>query len=158
MASLIKQLSTQTSTSLPDETRKLYNKLQREEKRKPNFEELYSVFLATCGKFSRVFLVFDALDEYDQDTSGRGYLLRSFQRLLEEKQQISIFLTSQPYPEDTQRYLHHAPKVEISAHQEDIGIYIEKKIGENARAKRLIEQSKCKNKIICKLAECAKGT
>ncbi|KAI5846365.1 hypothetical protein DFP73DRAFT_387213 [Morchella snyderi] len=101
MASLIKQLSTQTSTSLPDETRKLYNKLKREE-REPDFEELYRVFLATCGKFSRVFLVFDALDECDQD-GGQGYLLRSLQHLLEEKQQISIFLTSQPYPEDIQR-------------------------------------------------------
>lgn len=154
MGSLIKQLSTQ-ALSFPDEIRELYSNSQRE-RRRPNLEELYRVFLTICATFSRVFLVFDALDEWDQD-DGRVYLLTLFQRLL-GGHQIRIFLTSRPYSEDIQRYFNHAPKVEISAHQEDIGIYISKKVGENARAGRLIRQGKCENKIFFKLAECAKGT
>lgn len=70
---------------------------------------------------------------------------------------IRLFLTSREHPEDIQDSLQSSPKVELSAKNEDIKIYIEQKIDENPRARRLISQGNCKDRIIEQLQQSANG-
>lgn len=156
LATLIKQLASQVSHSescLAPEIEKLYNTLQPKEK-KPTWEELYTTLLAISKKFNRVFLVFDALDECGQDDQ-RKHLLPLLHLLAGHG--ISLFVTSRPHPEDIQYFLLKAPKIELSAKEEDIRVYIQQRIHENPRAKRLVGEGKCKDKLISELANCAKG-
>lgn len=146
LASLVKQLNCQLSY-LPMEIELLRKIIT------PSDEDLYSAFLATLKVFSRAFLVFDALDECSLDQ--RKALLPLFHRL--EKVGISVFVTSRPHPEDIQSSFQDVAKVKLSAKQEDIEIYIEQKIDEDPRAKRIVGQGKCKDMIISALQDCAKG-
>lgn len=152
LASLVKQLLGQL-THLPSYAENLYNKLESQGKR-PNLEELYSVLVSTMPEFGQVFFVFDALDECSQKKQRKG-LLPLFQRM--GKHGIHLFITSRDYPEDIQDSLRDAARVELSANEQDIKYFIEQKIEENSRAKRLVKQGKLKDIIISDLTECAKG-
>lgn len=152
ISSLIKQLACQTS-KLPPEIEALYDKEMKEDK-KPTFGELYSALLATTNLLQRVFFVFDALDECNPDTQRRD-LLPLFHRMAGDGN--NIFMTSRPHPEDVQISLGGGLKIELSAHEQDIRSYIEEKINQHPRAKRLVRQGECKEKIISELVDCAKG-
>lgn len=154
IASLAKQLAAQTTDpSLPTEIERLYEKLERQEK-KPSTEELFGALLGTFKSFSQVFLVFDALDECNQDSQRRG-LLPLFHRMGQSG--ANIFLTSRQHPEDIQQSFYDIPKLELSAQKEDIEIYIRQKIEENPRASRLIQRAKCHDRIVSELIDCAQG-
>lgn len=112
------------------------------------------MFIIVSKQFSRVFLIFDALDECDQK-SQRREILSFFHRL--EKHGVSMLLISRPHPEDIQISPEKAAKIEISAHADDIRAYIGKVIEENLRAQRLVKQGKCKDLIVSGLVDCAKG-
>lgn len=152
LASLVKQLATQIE-ALPVEIETLHDKLEGS-RRKPKFEELYTALVATFKSFSRVFLVFDALDECHQSNQRRE-LLPFFHRM--EKSGANIFITSRQYPEDIRESFRDVPKIEISARKEDIEAHIRYKIEENGRAKRLIQQAQCQDKIISEVIDCANG-
>lgn len=154
ISSLVKQLYTQ-APSLNADLEGLYDRLVPKNK-SPTFEELYTALVAIFKSFAQVFFVFDALDECHQENQ-REDLLPFFHQLLNDG--ANIFLTSRPHPEDIQEALNEygASKIELSAREEDIGTYIEAKIERNARAKRLVRQGRCKDRIISELADCAKG-
>lgn len=152
LASLIRQLATQIPHSV-EEVEILYDRLG-EKDMKPTFQEKYTALVATFKWFSRVFFVFDALDECHQENQ-RDELLPLFQRLCEDG--ASIFLTSRPHPEDIQIHLSEVAKIELSAQDGDIECYVEAKINKNPRARRLVQQSGCRDKIISELKDCANG-
>lgn len=152
LASLIKQLAGQLP-KLPGAVELLYDKLDGQGKR-PTLKDLYTALLAVRDSFFHVFLIFDALDECDQE-KRRKELIPIFKRMA--KDGIHIFLTSRPHPEDIQNFLAEAAKIEISAQEGDIRTYIEETIDKNRRARRLVQESKCKEKIIKELINCAKG-
>lgn len=116
--------------------------------------ELYSVLLAISKYFKQLFFVFDALDECDPQNQ-RKELLPLFQQLAADR--FSVFLTSRPHPEDIQDSLYSVAKIELSAQEEDIVTYVREKINGNPRAKRLIRQGKCEDRIIRELVACAEG-
>lgn len=154
LTSLVKQLAYKLPSSSIDEIEKLYQTLQAEKPpRTPTFKELYTVFIAMSKSFDRVFLVFDALDECDPDNQRKD-LLPLFHNLAKV---LSLFVASRPHPEDIQDSLHDAAQIELSANEEDIEIYIRQRINDSPRAKRLVGQAQCKDKIISDLADCAKG-
>lgn len=153
LANLVKKLAYK-KPSLPAELERLYDTLQPQNKR-PGFAELYTALLKTSKAFNRVFLVFDALDECNQDNQRRE-LLPLFHQLATHGTGINVFVTSRPHPEDIQTSLHGAAKIELSAKAEDISIYIQERIEENPRSKRLVGQA-CKGRIISELVDCAKG-
>lgn len=152
LASFLKQLAGQIP-SICKELEIFYDKLLAQQRR-PRFEELYTILLATIKSFSRVFLIFDALDECDQEDQ-RKELLPFFHRLANYG--ISVFLTSRPHPDDIHSSLHNATMIELSAKKEDIGSYIQQRIEDNPRAKRLVEQGNCKDRIVSELTESVKG-
>lgn len=117
-------------------------------------EDLYNALSALRPLFGQVFLIFDALNECDPETRRKG-LLPLFRRM--KVDHINIFLTSWPYSEDIQASLHDTMSVKLSAHTEDIGVYITEKIEEHPRARRLVKQGDCKDTIISKLVDCAGG-
>lgn len=154
LASLVKQLSIQKSGSdIPAEVEKLYDTLEPKSK-EPSLEELYETLVAISGSFTKVFIVPDALDECHQ-INQRKELLPLIHRLGQSG--INLFLTSRQYPVDIQDSFCNASKIEIVAHQEDLEIYIEEKIDDNPRAKKLVLKTKCKERIISELIECSKG-
>lgn len=135
LGSLLKQLACQVQ-NLPIEIEQLYDKLEPQGKR-PSAEELYTSLLTISTTFDRLFLVFDALDEYNPRTERRN-LLRMIHMMANEG--IKFFLTSRPYLEDIRASLHDAIKIELAATPEDITTYIREKINENPRAKHLIDR------------------
>lgn len=154
LASLVKQLAYQIP-DLPGAIEDLHNKREPEGKR-PTIEELYSVLLSTTKSFPHVFLLFDALDEYNQENK-RGELLELFHRMCEPGAGISVFLTSRPHPEDIQDSLRDATRIEILAKEDDIRTYIREKINKSPRAKRLVHQANLCETIISELVDCAQG-
>lgn len=154
LASLVKQLAYQIA-DLPAELEDLYSKRGHEGKR-PTGEELYATLLGTTNSFAKVFLVFDAVDEYSQeDLDQRGELLELFRRV--EEYGINIFLTSRPHPEDIQDSLGDATRIEILANKDDIRIYIQEKFNKSPRVKRLVMQSKLYDRAVSELIDCAQG-
>lgn len=151
LASLVKQLTYQT-LQLPVEIEQLHDTSQHDGKR-PTLEELYVALLVAFKSFSRVFLIFDALDEYNPEQ--RKELLPLMHRM--GKDGASLFLTSRDYPEDIRFSLCDVPQIKISVAADDIKCYIREKIQKNPRAKRLIQQGDCEDRIISELTECAEG-
>lgn len=102
-----------------------------------------------------MFLVFDALDECDQEKQ-RKVLLPLFHRMGEEGG-ASLFVTSRQYPEDIQESFRDTTKIGILAKDEDIRSYIQQQILENPRARRLVLQAGCEGEIVSGLVDCAQG-
>lgn len=153
LASILKQLICQIhDLGIPKEIGDLYDTLECR-KIKPTFERLYGILLVVIKSFPQTFVVCDALDECDQ--KSRRQLLQLFHRMA--KDCINLFITSRDYPEDIQDSLRDSVKLELLANDEDIASYIEQKIDENARAKRLITEGQVKGMIISELTKYAKG-
>lgn len=155
LASLVKQLLRQISY-LPTEIEALYDTLKTKDRR-PTLDELYSALLVAKECFPRVFLIFDALDECNPEKQ-RKPLLPLFHRM--GRDSMSLFLTSRPHPEDIRDSLtgyDDATSIELAAQDEDMVAYTQEKIKENPRAKRLIKQGKCQDRIISSLVDCAEG-
>lgn len=154
LSSLLKQLVSQLPLNYPTSTTVLYDRLRPQNKR-PTIEQLYTALIAASKLFPRVFLVFDALDECEP--GARTELLPLFKRM--GKDGISIFLTSRPHPEDIQDSLtiNGAVKIELLAQAEDVVFYIQERIEKNQRARRLVQQANCKERIISELVACAEG-
>lgn len=119
----------------------------------PRFKKLVDALLATLNLFSRTFFIFDALDECDERQQRRE-LLPLFHRLSENG--ASVFLTSRPYPCDIDVSLSLSRKMELSAKEEDITIYIEETIKAHSHASRLIH-NKLRDEVIHMLVDCCKG-
>lgn len=152
LSSLVKQLATGMA-QLPKDLEKLYSELEHRDA-KPSIQELYAILLSTFKSFDRVFLIFDALDECDQEAQ-RKELLPIFHRMRTDG--ASLFITSRQYPEDIQESFRTTPRIELSAQGEDITSYIQERIEENPRAKRLVLQGGCKDRIISEMIDCANG-
>lgn len=152
IASLVKQLAYRLQY-LPAEIEALYNRLVSGAK-KPTLEELYGVLLAVSKSFTQVFLIIDALDECDPDDQRKD-LLPLFHRI--GKSGVNLFLTSRQHPEDVQESFQNIAKIELSAKEEDIRIYVQQKIDGSSRARRLVRQGKIEDKIISELVNCANG-
>lgn len=153
LASLVRQLATQLAI-LPAEIETLYD-VQEARGKPPKFEELYTVLLAVFKFFDRVFLVFDALDECDIKPRGKEVL-----PLLHRMGSggARLFVTSRQYPEDIWESFHDtATMVEIVPTLEDVAVYIQRRIDEDPRAKRLVKQAKCGDRIVSDLTECSQG-
>lgn len=167
LASLIKQLVNQLST-LPIDLDRLHGRVVNSGKLMDSgspeeledlkkiltINDLYEVLVSTFGYFRRVFLVFDALDECAQRPQ-RNVLLPLFHRM--GKDGACLFLTSRRYPEDIQTSFCNVAKIELVAQDEDIRQYVQEKINENPRAKRLLSQANCEERIISELTGHANG-
>lgn len=151
LASLIKQLAYQIP-QLPAEIEQLHDELEPENKA-PTLERLYAALAVTFKSFDRIFLAFDALDEYN--LRQRGQLLPLMHKM--GKDGASLFLTSRDYLEDIQDSLRDVTRIKISATADDIRHYIQERIRNSPRTKRLVGQGNCEGRIITELTDCAGG-
>lgn len=152
LSSLVKQLACQTrSFSRLCDT--LLARLSTEQL-DPTLEKLCTNLVETAKSFDRAFIVLDGFDDCDELTQRNG-LLPIFHALA--KGNISVFLTSKLIPGDIQRSLRSAAKIDLSAKDEDIKIYIERTIDSNPRAKRLLKQSEYRDTFVSELTACAGG-
>ncbi|KAF8246554.1 hypothetical protein K440DRAFT_602223, partial [Wilcoxina mikolae CBS 423.85] len=152
LSSLVRQLSGQ-SGQLPKILEDLYDELKPKEKQ-PSLQSLYDAIVALSKQFPQVYIICDALDECDQQKQ-RTTLLPLFHQLGQNG--VNLFMTSRPYPEDIQDSFQDITTIELSANESDIRSYIRETINQNLRAKRLVQNAKCEERIISQLMDCAKG-
>lgn len=152
LASMVKQLLCQLRV-IPKEIEESYDIMDREHKR-PRLNDLYTMLLVVIKSFDQTFIVCDALDECDQDDQRRE-LLPLFHRM--GRDGMNVFLTSREHPEDIQDSLQGSARVELSAQAEDITSYVNQKIYDNPRARRLFAQGDLKARVISELTGHTKG-
>lgn len=151
LSSLVKQLASQVPY-LPLGVEKLYKKFGSN---KPSVGGLNDVLLEIPKPFDSTFIIVDALDECGKSSGQRREYFSLIQRLAQDD--IDVFLTSRPHPEDIQHAPRDAIRIELLANEEDIANYICEKIDKHPRASNLIEVGRCKERIISKLAKYAQG-
>lgn len=96
----------------------------RKKNQRPTENELHTALSEVLSLSSRVFLMFDALDECHNQ--NRHDIVTLLQRM--ERDGIFVFTTSRPLADI--RYLTRAVRIELSAHKEDITTYLESRIAE----------------------------
>lgn len=116
--------------------------------------EIYEILLTTLASFPRVFLVFDALDEFQH--KEREQLLPLVKKM--NKDGFRVFVTSRPHPKDIMRSFSQVAKIAISANGEDIRSFIEGKFHVDPDSKDLVEKAGYSiRKIVLELTDCAQG-
>jgi Cdc6-like AAA superfamily ATPase len=104
LLSLLKQLL-QERTSAPEGAKSLYERHERKRTR-PSFDEISKVLHSIITEYSRVFIIIDALDEYQAKTG------------------LSLFATSRFIPEITKAF-EGSIKLEVRASDEDVQRYLD---------------------------------
>ena len=142
LASILKQLA-QCQSSLPESVKELY-KRHKNRRTWPSLDELSRALQFVVEKYSRVFLVVDALDECQtSDDCRRVFLSQLFD--LQKKCLVNIFATARPIPEITERF--NGISLEIHAHESDVRRFLEGRIS-RAESKLLKEhEEEIKNRI-----------
>jgi hypothetical protein len=103
---------------LPSEIKEAYgDSIKRDSN--PSFDSLYRLFTGVAGRFSSVYVFFDALDEYHQNYHSG--VLGLIQRLSQSS--MKVMLTSRPSPEINKK-LKKPVELPISARGPDLEIYI----------------------------------
>lgn len=121
LTSLLKQLA-ESQPSLPVAVKELYNRHTMKRTR-PSLDEISKSLQAVTTLYSRVFLIVDALDEYQVSNSCRQrFLLEIFS--LQANHGVNLFTTSRFIPEITTKFQGNI-LLEIRASKEDIGRYLE---------------------------------
>ncbi|KAF5585334.1 purine and uridine phosphorylase [Fusarium subglutinans] len=116
LASVLKQLL-QTMPTLPESFESLHRAGSR-----PSLEVVSRTLLCVAERFSRVFVVIDALDECrTTDGTGAKFLNKIFD--LQSKCQINIFATSRPIP-DLMRLFTNCVSLEIRARDDDVRMFV----------------------------------
>jgi hypothetical protein len=151
LGSLIKQLCQQLP-QVPESLPHLEN--ITEDGRTPSQEELFNALVETSKSFVQKFIVFDALDECDQQTQ-RQTLLPMLHRMGEVG--FHVFLTSRRYADDIEESFRNASSIEIIAHDDDIKSYLNAKIDEDPPAKMRIQEAGIYDKVISRLVRAAGG-
>lgn len=102
-------------------------------------EEATDIILHTIKDRRATYIVIDALDECNRDT--RGLLIEALEEILTRSASlVKIFVTSRNDNQDISLSLHQYPQVHINAsrNQEDIELYVQVKVDEAIRKRRLL--------------------
>ncbi|EMT74309.1 Homeobox protein Wariai [Fusarium odoratissimum] len=128
LLSLLKQLAGKLA-SMPEEVVDLYHKHEKELTR-PTYEDIIYVLRKVIAKYSRVFIVVDALDEYSVTGSSRKPFFQKLDQLQREYQ-INIFMTSRFdkwITLEVEEAFRSVTRIEIEAATEDIETYVDGKV------------------------------
>ncbi|KAH7113480.1 hypothetical protein B0J13DRAFT_533856 [Dactylonectria estremocensis] len=118
LASILKQL-VQGQMSLPGSVKSLYDK-HKDRRTRPLLDELSRTLQSIAGIYSKIFILIDALDEYQATDRKRG-LSEIFE--LQAKCRASVFATSRFIPEVTEKF-NGRPSLEIRASEQDVRRYV----------------------------------
>ncbi|KAI1362951.1 hypothetical protein F5Y08DRAFT_354868 [Xylaria arbuscula] len=126
VASLIKQLES-IKNGLSEHLRLLYEKHKKRGTR-PSCKELCDTLRSLSANYSRIFMIVDALDEFQpQDNGFRSRFIDELLNLC-SKFGVNIFVTSRFIPEITCKFDKVRNKIEIRASNDDIAKYMEGKL------------------------------
>jgi Cdc6-like AAA superfamily ATPase len=124
LASLLKQLSRKLSP-LPHSLKSLYNSYENKRTR-PSSDEILEILLSVTSKYSRTFILVDALDECQASGGCRTKFLNELFNL-QERSGTNVFTTSRFIPEILKRFTESA-SLEIRATDDDVRLYIDSRI------------------------------
>ncbi|KAF3128506.1 hypothetical protein TWF594_011559 [Orbilia oligospora] len=132
---LLKQLGDTRAGSLPKHFKKLFDDYK--DSGRPPLKEIIDALCAVVRTYSRVFIVLDALDEYQNQKERSLFLGKLFE--MNEDQGINIYATSRRIHDIQNRFkkLGTCKECEIRASTEDVKRYLEIRIDEvgNSSAK-----------------------
>ncbi|KAJ7509743.1 hypothetical protein B0H11DRAFT_1846849, partial [Mycena galericulata] len=124
LASLWRQLV--VGKDISSLAKELY-KRHSEKRTRPRVHELFDVLCSIIGKWSRVYIVVDALDEYPEDE--RNALIEYLTAL---GPTVNLMMTSRPHIA-TNAFLPNVKTIEIRATEEDIRTYTHERIQKSPR-------------------------
>jgi hypothetical protein len=151
LASLVRQLC-KGCTNLPDSITTLYKRHQKNETR-PTFDELSNCLQSVVALYSRVFIIVDALDEF-QDTNNDRSKFISVILKVQTRCKLNFLATSRDLPEITSMF-DSSQTVEIRARDEDLRRYIDGQI--SRLPKFMSKQAELQTEVKDKIVEAAQG-
>ncbi|KAL8691053.1 MAG: hypothetical protein Q9218_003637 [Villophora microphyllina] len=122
---LLKQVAS-GHPGLPQPVAALYNDFGKKGKAAPQ-SNLLQVLHSTCQEYSRVFFVFDALDECKLRSTGDYVEL-----IVDLQRSYPTFVTSRPLPDKTRETFQLWPQIEIKARDSDMRTYVIEQINRRA--------------------------
>jgi Cdc6-like AAA superfamily ATPase len=128
LKSLLKQLI-QCRSSLPDSVRSLHRK-HNAKRTRPTLKEISALLQSVMEWYSRIFIIVDALDQFQAlDDSRTRFLSELFN--LQIKYKTNIFATSRHIPEIVNSFKANLSReIEIRANPDDVAIYLKSHIGQ----------------------------
>ena len=121
LSSLLKQL-VQEKSSVPESVKSLYERHKNKGSR-PSLEEILKSLHSIATDYSRVFILIDALDEFQiSNVDRKKFLLEVFK--LQNKTGTNIFATSRFIPEIMKEF-EGSISLEIRARHEDVQRYLD---------------------------------
>jgi hypothetical protein len=121
LASLLRQLA-QSRSSISNEVKNLYKRHISKNSR-PTLDEVSTGLHSEIGRYTRVNILVDALDECTVEDGTRRALLSKL-HVLQSIKTVSLMVTSRSIP-TIQRYFQSALQLEIRASNEDVQRYLE---------------------------------
>ena len=133
IASLLKQL-VQHRSIVSDELVGLYNS-HVDKKSRPSLKECSKLLQAEIGRFSKIFIIIDALDEYIERDGTRDTLLNELRHL---PFNIGLLVTSR-YVSTIEYGFNSDRNLEIRANDRDVERYLKSKIARSSQLARHIK-------------------
>ena len=129
IAALWRQLAVNRD-SLADEVQDLYNSCSASGIR-PNLSEISKILRAEVDRYNKIYILVDALDEYQQDWS----LVSLIHELRAVSSRANLLITSR-FDENIESMLDGAQIMEISADAEDVRTYVAGRVSRSPRLSR----------------------
>ncbi len=121
--------------SIPEELKNIYQRYRRTNTR-PDLTEYTKILQILCTKYSKVWILLDALDELDADCSDD--LICIIEMMMTS---TSILITSRPRSIDSENLEANSLRCTISASSEDLTTVIKRRLGKAAIASRRLREN-----------------
>jgi Cdc6-like AAA superfamily ATPase len=122
LASLLKQL-VQEQPFMPEHVKSLYER-HKDKRTRPSFDEISKALDSIVADYSRVFIIIDALDEYQISDGGRErFLAKLFD--LQARTGANLLATSRLIPETVREFEGRSTRLEIRASNNDLQRYLD---------------------------------
>ena len=152
LASLLTQLLHAFRSEMPDDVKYEFNAMQADlQSYRINSNIYIRLILRAARYFPTVFLIFDALDEWERN-GPRWQLLDCMKTLQKDGANVKILITSRPHISLKNIFV-SMESIEIRAQVSDIELYIREKLGPYDHFGDAL-----KERIVAQLTSTAKGT
>ena len=154
IGSLLRQI-VRSKNVISTELMMLYEK-HLEKRTRASVDELCSVLCSEIRTFTRVFVLVDAMDEFNEKIGDRAPLVTQLTRVMQQHQ-IRLMITSR-HNADIEKTFPSAVSVEIRASDEDVRKYLESRIqGVSSSTFRVKLDSQLQHAIVENVANNVRG-
>jgi ankyrin repeat domain-containing protein 50 len=120
LRNILKQLIQHRESQISDEVHQLHKKFAKKD-RQPPLSEISETLKHEVGHFSKVFVVFDALDECGNSTNTRKTIL---QELAELQPKLRLMITGRPFAETHVSIFPKYETLEIKTKDSDVEKFV----------------------------------